>query len=237
MEPMIQITLSGPGKNALGSAMMRFLLAELDRANGAPLLLRGDGDAFSAGLNLKEVLALDDATGPAFLRLLEDCMTALYLYRGPTVALINGHAIAGGAVLALCCDIRIAANQSSTKIGLNEVALGLRFPPRILSIVRRRLPPQYVEQVLLGAELYSPQGALGVGLIDAVVDDADALARARLTELGAHPPEAYAATKRDLRGDASGLFPEEEHEARLAELLGPWRSPALHEKIKSVLKR
>lgn len=235
--PMIEITLSGPGKNALSSAMMRFLLAELDRANGAPLLIRGAGDAFSAGLNLKEVLDLDEVSGPAFLRLLEQCMTALYLYSGPTAALINGHAIAGGAVLALCCDVRIAANQPSTKIGLNEVALGLRFPPRVLSIVRRRIPSHHAEEVLLGAELYSPQGALRVGLIDAVADDADLLARARLEELSAHPAGAYAMTKRDLRGTAAGLCPEEEHETRLSELLGPWRSPALHQKIRAVLKR
>lgn len=234
---MIEITLSGPGKNALSSAMMRFLLAELERAQGAPILLRGEGDAFSAGLNLKEVMTLDESSGPVFLRLLEDCMTALYLYPGPSVALINGHAIAGGAVMALACDVRIAANLPSTKIGLNEVALGLRFPPRVLSIVKRRIPPQYLEEVLLGAELHAPETALRMGLIDAVADDADALARARLAELAAHPAKAYALTKLDLRGDASGLYPETEHAARLEALLEPWRSPELHQKIRSILKR
>lgn len=234
---MFELTLSGPGKNALSSAMMSFILAELDRAAGAPVLLTGAGDAFSAGLDLKEVSTRDDETMIEFLVLLEACMTALYLYPGPTVALVNGHAIAGGAVLALCCDVRVASNKPTAKIGLNEVALGLRFPPRILSIVRRRIPNVHHEEVLLGAGLYDPGAALRVGLVDHVADDAPAVARARLAALAAHPAEAYAQTKRDLRGDENGLYPEGAHPRALAELVSMWTGPTIRAKIAAVLKR
>src|SRR5689334_8594507 len=101
---MFEITLNGPGKNALGTEMMRWILARLDEAAGRPVLLTGAGDALSAGLHLREVAGLDAAGMLAFLRLLEACMSALYLYPGPTVAAVNGHAIAGGCVLVECCD-------------------------------------------------------------------------------------------------------------------------------------
>src|SRR5260370_27283898 len=117
---MREIVVRGPGKNALGTEMMGFLLAQLDAAAGKPILLTGEGDAFAAGLNLKEVARLDEAGMARFLEMLERVMCALYLYPGPTVALVNGHAIAGGCVLALCCDRRIACDEPRLKMGLNE---------------------------------------------------------------------------------------------------------------------
>jgi enoyl-CoA hydratase len=169
--------------------------------------------------------------------LLDSCMTALYLYPGPTVALVNGHAIAGGAVLTLCCDVRVATSKPTAKIGLNEVALGLRFPPRILSIVRRRLPPQHADEVLLGAGLFDPATAQRLGLVDHVADDAGDVARARLAALAAHPAEAYAMTKRDLRGDAQGLCPDELHGRAMRELMPFWTSSVVRDKVVAALKR
>ncbi len=234
---IFELTLSGPGKNALSSSMLSFILAELDRAAGAPVLITGGGDVFSAGLDLKEVASRDGETMIEFLTLLEACMTALYLYPGPIVGLINGHAIAGGAVVALCCDVRVAASRPNMKIGLNEVALGLRFPPRILSIVRRRLPSAFVEEVLLGAALYDPAAALRVGLVDVVADDPAPIARARLAALAAHPAEAYALTKGDLRGNKNGLCPDDEEAHALAGLVAQWTAGSVRQKIATILKR
>src|SRR5580700_9553249 len=103
---MFEITMAGPAKNAMGAAMLTWLLERLDVARGQPVLLTGSGDAFSAGLNLKEVSSLDAPAMDVFLRLLERCMSAYYLYPAPIVAAVNGHAIAGGAVLTLACDHR-----------------------------------------------------------------------------------------------------------------------------------
>ena len=117
---MVEIVMNGPAKNALGSQMMTWLLERLGQANGEPVLLTGAGDAFSAGLNLKEVAALDPEGMAGYLRLLERCMSALYQYPGPTVALVNGHAIAGGCVLAAAADRRIAADTPTARIGASE---------------------------------------------------------------------------------------------------------------------
>lgn len=234
---MFAITMAGPGKNALGAEMMTFLIDRLAEAAGRPVLLTGSGDAFSAGLDLKQVASLDGERMLDFLRLLERCMTALYLYPGPTVALVNGHAIAGGAVLTLCCDVRVATANPRTRIGLNEVALGVRFPPRILNLVRRRLPPHHLDEVLLGAGLVGTTRAQELGIVDVVAEDPAAVAEARLFALAAHPAEAYAATKRDLRGTEQGLCPDDEEERALHGMLGMWTSPALKQTIAGILGR
>jgi enoyl-CoA hydratase len=230
--PVIEIRLEGPAKNALSDAMIGRLLAGLDAANGQPILFVGTGDAFSAGLHLGEVASLDRPGMARFLERLEALMSTIYQYPAPTVACINGHAIAGGCVIALCCDWRVAVKSPTTKIGLNEVALGLRFPPRILEICRRRIPWRSQEEILLGAKLYSPTDALRMGLIDEIAEDAEASSRAHLEALAAHPAEAYAATKRDLRGGRpSDLVADAIWAGRVQELLPAWTSPELKARV------
>ncbi len=228
--------MNGPAKNALGSEMMAWLLARLGEANGAPLLLTGSGDAFSAGLNLKEVAALDADGMTRFLSLLERCMSALYLYPGPTVALVNGHAIAGGCVLTLACDYRVATSDPRARIGLNEVALGVRFPPRVLRIVTDRVPAASHVPAILGAELFPPERALALGLVDEVSADAAGVARTRLGALAAHPADAYAATKRALRGAIDAALASDEAEAAwLRECVPIWTGDAVKERVRRVL--
>lgn len=233
---MIEIAMNGPAKNALGTAMMTWLVERLAAANGQPVLLTGAGDAFSAGLDLKQVASLDDEGMTAFLRLLERCVSALYLYPGPTVALVNGHAIAGGCVLALACDVRVATDDARARIGLNEVALGVRFPPRVMKMVRDRVPGPSQVPVILGAGLFSPSEALAHGLLDAISPDAGPMARARLAALAALPADAYAAAKRALRGAVdTDLAPDEVEASWMWECVPIWTSDAVKARVRKVL--
>ena len=140
----VRVVLEGPGKNALSTAVMQKALDDVRDAGTRPLLLTGAGDAFSAGLNLKELQALDPAGMARFLGLLADLVAALFLHAAPTVALVNGHAIAGGCVMALTCDLRVAKDDGNIRIGLNETALGLEFPPSVLRLVRARVSPHAI---------------------------------------------------------------------------------------------
>ena len=232
---MYQITLSGPAKNALGTEMMRWIRDELARADGSPVLITGAGDAFSAGLNLKEIVGLD-ATGMArFLGELDALLTAIFHYPGPTAAAVNGHAIAGGCLIQLFCAVRVAQRVPTARIGLNEVALGLRFPPRLLDMIRYRVDPRHVEEVLLGAGLYGPDEALRVGLIDAVSEDAQREATDRLNRRARNPAAAYASAKRDLRGQVLhdvGESTQKFHD----EVLPVWTSEELKETIRGFLR-
>jgi enoyl-CoA hydratase len=233
---MYELRLDGPAKNALGDAMMTRLFDGLREANGRPILFIGTAGAFSAGLNLREVAGLDAERAQRFLGRLEELMSAIFQYPGPTVACVNGHAIAGGCIIAMCCDWRVAQTGSPAKIGLNEVAIGLRFPPRILEICRRRISVHHLGEVLLGAKLYSAVDALRVGLVDEVAGHAEDAARAHLAALAAHPAEAYAMTKRDLRGEVPrDLVDEASWRLKMLELLPIWTDPALKERVAKVL--
>ena len=232
--PAVEIVLSGPGKNALGTALMSGLREELKRAGGRPVLLRGDGDAFSAGLNLKEVAGLDRDGMRRFLGLLEDLVLDLYTYPGPVVAWVNGHAIAGGCVLALCCDLRIVAENPKLRVGLNEVALGVRYPPRVMALVRDRVPRRALERVVLGAELHPPESARELGLVDEISAEPETTARVRLVALARHPADAYRAAKRSLREDVLGPTPEAQ--ARFEnDDLPVWTSESVKAKIRALL--
>lgn len=230
-----EIVIEGPGKNALGYALMRELLDKIEGAQGAPLLLTGGGDAFSAGLNLKEIASLDVPGMEAFLRLLTQLCEALYYYPAPTVAAVNGHAIAGGAILALCCDHRVCTSLPKVRVGLNEVALGLRFPPRLLNLVRPRLPSHQLEAILLSAGLFAPTDALRLGLVDELADDCLSVARARLETLAGHPRDAYAAAKRAIRPVQPA---DDAAEAQFTqEVLPVWTGDALKRRIMALLKK
>jgi enoyl-CoA hydratase/carnithine racemase len=233
---MVDLVLDAKGKNALGTTHMTRLLADLDAAGDAPLLVRGAGGAFSAGLDLREVASLRPDEMGGFLRLLERLFTRLYLHPAPTVALVNGHAIAGGCVLALCCDARIAAADPGIKIGLNEVAIGVVFPPRTLAICRARVPRAHEVEVLLGGGLFAPERARALGLVDAVAADAETAARQRLAELAAHPRDAYAMVKRDLRGaSAEALASDEALERYVHEAVPIWTGQALKDRVARIL--
>jgi len=200
---MREIVISNPAKkNATSTATLEALGRDLAAAGGEPVLLSGAGDVFSAGLDLDEVAQLDVPRARRLLEALESTVEALFTYPAPTVALVNGHAIAGGCVLVLCCDHRVATADPRARLGLNEVAAGLAFPPKTLAMVRARLPAVQAERAILGARLHDPVGAREAGLVDEVAEDARAVALARLEALGRHPREAYARAKRALRGTA-----------------------------------
>ncbi len=230
-----ELTMTAPGRNALGEGLMTHLIAQLRAADGRPLLLTGADGVFCAGLNLKEVAALDRSGMARFLGLLNDLVDALYGYSGPTVACINGHAIAGGCIVALCCDFRVATDEVAVRIGVNEVPLGLEFPPKILELVRRRVPPGSIDRVVLEGALHDPRMAFHLGLVDAVASDVTAAARAALERLAAAPRAEYVAAKRSLRGTLA-VTAEQQHYFD-EHSVPAWCAPALKERVSAVLTR
>lgn len=221
------VTLNRPPANAINGELLAELYTACEAAKNddgvRAVVVTGAGKFFSGGLDLKQVTAETGAFGPEFGR--RDGIFALWTLPKPTVAMVNGHAIAGGGILCLACDVRIAA-RSNIKIGLNEAAIGLSFPTGAYEIAALALSNQQARRVLLEAGLHGPDAARDVGMIDEVVEPADlervCFERARL--LGSYVRAAYAHTKRSLQRDAVQRVLNETDEQRRA-TAEVWTSP------------
>ncbi len=231
-----EIRMAHPAKNALDDDLIAWLETELERAGEAPILLTGSDGAFSAGLNLKRVAEMDAAAMRGFLERLDAMLRRLFLHPAPTVAAVNGHAIAGGCVLMLACDVALVEADPRLRIGLNEVALGACFPPAVLRLVRHRLAPQWHERVLLGAGLFGAGEALTLGLATQVVEGVEPAAREQLAALAAHPARTYALTKKVLRGSVLDTS-DEDRRRFLEEEVPLWTSDEVRARIAAVLAR
>jgi enoyl-CoA hydratase/carnithine racemase len=230
---MHRIVLSAPGKNALSIAVLEKVRADVEAARGEPFVLTGAGDAFCAGLNLKELATLDRAGMRRLLAALDGAMGAIFHHPAPTAAAVNGHAIAGGCVLALCCDLVVATADPRVRIGLNETAIGLPLPPSVAALVRHRVSPGAWERVVLGAGLHGPPEALALGLVEALADDPLAAAEAEVARLAGHPRAAYALNKRLLREGA--LSAPGWERALEAEILPAWDSDEVRARARALL--
>jgi len=235
MTEPVTIMIAGEGKNALGSGLMKSLLAHLRAAGDAPILLTGHGDAFSAGLDLKEVASLGHQDMQAFLRLLERLVVQIFDHPAPVVAAINGHAIAGGLLLALAADRPVATTNLRARIGLNEVPLGLQFPPILFRTACYALPPSTRDELLLEGALHDPQDARRLGLVHELHDDPVGRGADILDKLAAIPPGAFRAAKASLRAGITKHNALEDSRF-VAEIVPTWVSPELKARLNAVLR-
>ncbi len=184
--------------NALGPRVVEALVREL-KSEQIPTVLTGDGSIFSAGLNLVEVDALSREEMAEFVERFSVLMTLTLTTRFPLVAAVNGHAVAGGCVLAMACDHRVGVD-GPFKIGMNEVAIGLTLPGVVTEILRGKLSAEHARTVILGGTLYSPADAVNAGLLDEIAPDSDAAIQRAVEvakNLGRSPGE-FAAMKGSL---------------------------------------
>ena len=116
------------------------------------------------------------------------------------MAAVNGHAIAGGLILALCADHRVCATEG--KLGLTELRAGIPYPVAAISVVRAELSPPAARRLALGATLVDPAEALALGVVDELRPHAEVVPRAVevATELASLPRGTYTQVKRQLRG-------------------------------------
>lgn len=189
--------------NAIDAAFLDEMDRALDANPAAPLLLVGTGKIFSAGLNLPSLVLLGRPEMERFLDRFHRVFFRLFTWPAPIAAAVNGHAIAGGCILASMADVRIMAD-GPFKIGVNEARLGLSLPSVAGEAIRFRVPASRLVSVDFEGNLFSPSEAAACGLIDEVCSAAELMGRAeaRLETLAAIPPAAFADIKAEARQPA-----------------------------------
>jgi enoyl-CoA hydratase len=183
--------------NALDLDLLDSVVATMRRIEG-PVVLTGAGKCFSAGVDLRAIIDGGSEYTDRFVTALSEAFLAVFDHPAPVVAAVNGHAIAGGCVFAMCADLRL---MSGGTIGLTELAVGVPFPVAALEICRFAMGGS-ANRAALQANTIDVDTALARGWIDEVVPDTDLLPRAiaEAQQLGEHSPAAYAATKQQLHG-------------------------------------
>jgi enoyl-CoA hydratase len=207
--------------NALDLELLQAITAAMRAVAGSEaVVITGAGAAFSAGVDLQRIVDGGPAYVREFLPALSAGLLAVFDHPGPVVAAINGHAIAGGCVLAAACDVRV---MSGGKIGLAELTVGVPFPVSAMEILRHAIGPAAGRLVLTAALLEAPQ-AQSVGLVHDI-DLPDALADSALRRAQAMaqiPAGVFAVSKRRLQQPA-----RDQMAARSADdetVLGMWSS-------------
>jgi enoyl-CoA hydratase len=208
-----QLTLDRPPANAIDETLLTDLGMALEAARREDavraVVLTGAGSFLSGGFDFAAPRRDDTATR-RIAALYHDVHLALLTLPKPTLAAMNGHAIAGGLVLVLACDYRLGA-EGDYRIGLTEVAVGAAFPRAAFEIVRLRLPHARAAELVLGAALYPASQALRLGVVDELLP-AEAFAVTvlrRAARLAGFPREAYAHAKAALVGDAAARIQAE----------------------------
>ena len=179
---------------------LRAQLEEIRLSPAGALVITGQGKMFSAGVDLPRLVAGGAAYVREFLPSMNQAFHALFSFPKPLIAAINGHAIAGGCVIAGCADYRIMASEPG-RIGIPELLVGVPFPVVPLEIMRFAAPPQHLQTMIYRGLTFTAAEALQRGIVDAVVDQDRVMGEAVAVAegLAAVPFDAFHLTKRQLR--------------------------------------
>jgi methylglutaconyl-CoA hydratase len=236
------ITLNRPDKrNAISYELIQDLLsafAEVAKSPALVMILTGAGKAFCSGMDLENLKALMGRTPEQSLedsKIMAQLFRTLYDFPKPTIAAVNGAAVAGGTGLATLCDFTLAVPEA--KFGYTEVRIG--FVPAIVStFLLRQLGEKIARDLLLTGRLFDAQEAQRIGLVSEVVP-ADALmkrARELATQLMENSPASLLYTKRLLSSAARAAL-DAQIDAAVHENAAIRSTPDFREGISSFLEK
>ena len=193
-----------PKAHALNKQMLLDLqqalqgFTETDAIRG--VIITGTETIFCAGLDVVELYDYNETEIEEFWQLFDTVIKAMVAFPKPLIAAVNGHAPAGGCVLALTCDYRLMA-QGKGRIGLNEIGVGVVIPTPIIELARHVLGYTRNAEMIEHAALFLPEEAAAFGLVHGTLPAEDLLTAAE-TKLQAWlelPDRPWRLTKQNMR--------------------------------------
>lgn len=211
--------------------------AEIGASDARAVILTGSGSIFSAGVDLFRLVNEGQPYVERFYPEMVRMFLDLFTFPKPVIAAVNGHAVAGGAILTLAADYRLMA-AGNGRIGIPEMLVGVPFPPSVLEAVRFAVPAQHLQNLVYSGRTVVPDDALRMGLIDEIVAPEDLAARATevAAQMAALPAEAFALAKRQLRDHAADRAKRYNSEFG-NDVRALWNQPETHARIREYLAR
>lgn len=227
--------------NAINDSLVKELRITLRMLKEDPgveaLVLTGDGSFFSFGFDVPELYPLSPDEFTRFLEDFCELYTELYVFPRPVVAALNGHAIAGGCMLALACDRRVMVNEDA-KIALNEVAFGSSMPAGSLELLVACVGTANAERVALEGTMLFPQEAEALGLVDRIVPSEELMpvAVGEARRLASNDARAFASLKRMLRYPTAERMRAAEGSS-IREFVDMWYSDSTRKQLEKIVIR
>jgi enoyl-CoA hydratase/carnithine racemase len=232
------LTLVRDKVHALNEASLDHLLErfeELRRDDSVRVVVfTGEGSFFSFGLDVPSIYDYTEDECARFLGKFTRLYAEIYAFPKPVIAAINGHAIAGGCMLANACDYRIMVSGKA-KISLNEVTFGSSIFAGSVEILRELVGTRNAETVALTGRMFSAEEAHALGLVDRVVASEE-LATAVgevVDDYLQKDLRAYAEIKHLLREPVLERIHQREQQS-IQRFINLWYSPETREKLKGI---
>jgi len=209
---------------------------EDDAVNG--LVLTGSNEKFfSIGFDIPELFEMNKDDFRGFYRLFNQTCLELFTLPKPTVAAITGHAIAGGCILALCCDYRYIA-KGQKLMGLNEVRLGLPVPYLPDRLLHFLVGFRRAREIMDSGDFYPADKALEIGIADKMLPVADVVKAAveHADTLGSLPKAGYGMIKQNRVEVVVEAVKTREDQKETA-FIESWFSNEARERLKEAIKK
>jgi enoyl-CoA hydratase len=215
--------------------MLAVRLDEIESIDAKAVVLTGTGSSFSAGLDLKRILHGGEPYVRALLAAVRRAIARLFTFPLPVVAAVNGHAIAGGCVLACSCDYRVMADGKA-KMGFPAFGVRMPYPSLGMEILQYVAPLAKQEELVYGGKLYSPAQARGLGLVNEIAVPDRVLKRAWdvAERLAASQPLTFSLNKSRQRQPVLELAARDP--AREGEVDRAWSDPEAQAAIRAHLE-
>jgi enoyl-CoA hydratase len=230
--------------NALDIAFCEALALRFERlrtSSSRGVVITGQGKMFCAGVDLPQMAEGGIDYVLRFLKALDRLYTEVFNFPKPVVAAVNGHAIAGGCILACAADHRLMAKDSG-RMGVTEILVGVPFPQLAFEIMRTVTSVRLLPEAILTGATYTSDGAVERGWINELVEPTELLdkAVAAANKLAAVAPAAFAFSKRQIRQPANERL-QKDGPALDAEIEKIWTAPEtaarVHAFVEKTLKK
>lgn len=224
------VSMTDPGPNAMNRPFLSGLLDEIQgEVENKALILTGNGRFFSAGLDIVGLFDAPRAEIKEVITTFSRLLTAVMTFSGPVIAVVNGHAVGGGCLLALSCDTRIGT-EGNHKMGIIESDLGVPLPPVALVAIRKEITSERERELMVPGTLFPPDEALTKGLLDELTTDDMAMAKAHQTarRLASSLRFLWSAKRQQVGSDLQKLQGESDFPDRFAD---QWTNPDTRRRI------